>query len=127
MATKPDFTQIDTGRRVYADIEQATGKKRQQTTVGEEEAARREAIMQTQGRKGCKMPRMNIAFSTDNWEYARIMARATGQTFTAFVNTCIEEHRKEHPEALTLARSLVKMINTPGGGAADQEGSDQEE
>lgn len=118
MTAKPDFSQINTGR-IFGDIEQATGKKRQQSTASQEEAEIRAAEMRTQGRKGCKAPRMYLSFALDNYDYLRIMARATGRTYTGFVNSCIEEHRRNHPEAYEKAREVIAALE------GDKEAADQ--
>lgn len=48
----------------------------------------------TQGRKGQKLPRINLGFSTENHEYLRKESRRRGLTITAFINQIIDDYRK---------------------------------
>jgi hypothetical protein len=52
--------------------------------------------LQTTGRKGCKLPRINLAFTPANYDYITTMARAQGVTLTEFCNRIMREHREEH-------------------------------
>ena len=54
--------------------------------------------MKTTGRKGVKLPRINLAFAPDTYEYVQTMARVRGETLTTFVNLAIREHMKEHAD-----------------------------
>lgn len=47
----------------------------------------------TRGRKGQKLPTMNMRFSVENYEYMRREGRARGMTATSFVNWLIETYR----------------------------------
>lgn len=49
------------------------------------------ALASTQGRKGAKLPRINMAFSPQNLEYLRIMAGLKGQSVTRYVNALVEQ------------------------------------
>ena len=107
--TKQDFSGINTGR-IYRDIEQATAKKGQQGTASPQEASERAAQLQTQGRKGCKAVRINMAFTPDNHEFVKIMARISGQTMTEFTNHVIEQYRAEHPEIFEQAKAIIEKL-----------------
>lgn len=48
----------------------------------------------TQGKKGQKLPRINLGFSTENHEFLRKESRKQGLTITAFINQIIDERRK---------------------------------
>ena len=111
MASKKDFAAINTSR-VTSAIAQATGKKGQQTTASPEEAAARAADLQTQGRKGCKATRINMAFAPDNYEFIRVMAKATGHTMTQFTNIVIAAYRNEHPEFMEQAQGFLNFVNS---------------
>lgn len=67
--------------------------KGQQTTASPEEAAERMAELRTQGRKGCKAVRINMAFTPDNHGFIKKMARISGMTMTEFTNSIIERYR----------------------------------
>lgn len=109
MAGKKDFAGINTGR-VYANIEQATSEKGQQGTASPQEAAERAAELRTQGRKGCKAIRINMAFTPDNHEFIRVMAKITGKTMTEFANLVIERYRTEHPELYDQAKAIIDQL-----------------
>ena len=87
-----------------------TGK---QTPATEEEAEARKAIMQTRGRKGVHLPRINLAFSPENHEYIKTMALITGQTMTEFLNNIITEYRVQYDEnygEIAKMRDKVKAM-----------------
>lgn len=111
MATKKDFSNINTGR-VQSVIEQATGKRGQQATASPEEQAERAAELRTQGRKGCKAPRINLAFTTENHEFIKVMAKASGRTMTQLTNDVIAAYRNEHPEFMEQAHNFLDFINS---------------
>lgn len=110
-AKKKDFTSMNTGMRVQATLEQATGKKGQQTTATPEEAAARAENLKTQGRKGCKASRINMAFTSSNYQFIKVMAMATGKTMTEFTNMVIDSYKKEHPEIVEQAQALIAAVS----------------
>lgn len=125
MAAKKDFGGINTDR-VYKALETATSKKGQQGTASPKEAAERAANLKTQGRKGCKATRINMAFTPENHEFIKIMAKASGKTMTEFSNLVIAAYRKEHPEILAEAQAFLDKINSGAfssllGGSSDND------
>lgn len=52
-----------------------------------------EAGMKTQGRKGEKLPRINLALTAENYDFVVKMARMHGMTITKYVNVVIAEER----------------------------------
>ena len=74
------------------------------------EAAQRAAEMRTQGREGARAARINMAFSTDNYNYIRTMASATGKTMTQFCNLVIEQYRTDHAEQYAQAKALLSQM-----------------
>jgi len=109
MASKKDFAGVNTGR-VYGAIEQATSNRGQQGTASPQEAAERAAELRTQGRKGCKATRINMAFTPENHEFIKIMARLTGKNMTEFTNLVIERYRTEHPELYEQAKAIIDQL-----------------
>lgn len=105
-AKKPDFSGINTGR-VIQNLEQATAPKGQQGTVTPQEAKERASKLKTQGRKGCKAVRINMAFTPENYDYIRVMARMTGKTMTSFANLAIEKYREQNQELYAQAREII--------------------
>lgn len=98
MAKKTDFSEIRKGR-VTGALEAATSTRGQQGTASKEEAAERAATGKTQGRKGCKAVRINMAFWTDNYNFIKYGARRAGMTMTEFCNYVIENFRDDNPDA----------------------------
>ena len=112
MASKKDFSQVNTGR-VYSAITEATAGPEQ---ITEQPKARRkprkvyttaeieqmQAEGKTQGRKGCKAIRINMAFSTEIHDYIRIMSKHLGMSVTEFTNfvfkQSMELNAKEYEE-----------------------------
>lgn len=88
-------------------------KNGQQKTASPEEIAERMATLRTQGRKGCRAVRINMAFTPENHEFIKRVARASGQTMTEFTNRIVEIYRREHPI------SDVWQLFVAAGGAAN--------
>ena len=112
MTNKNDFSDITITRgKVAETIEKATSKKKQQGTASREEQQERKETLRTQGRKGCKLSRINLAFTPDNHQFIKIMAKATGKTMTEVTNNIIAAYRKEHPEFLEKATDFIELLN----------------
>ncbi|MBQ1388633.1 MAG: hypothetical protein IIY78_03305 [Clostridia bacterium] len=109
MANQKDFTGMNTGR-VYGAIEQATSNKGQQGTASPQEQAERAAQLRTQGRKGCKAIRINMAFTPENHEFIKVMAKISGKTMTEFTNLVIERYRTEHPDIYEQAKEIINKL-----------------
>lgn len=62
----------------------------------------------TQGRKGLKMPRMNMSFTPSNMEYLRVMAGISGMTITRLVNQMIEQHAEANAERYQRAKEVMR-------------------
>ena len=64
----------------------------------------------TQGRKGCKAHRFNMAFTPKAYEFITCMARVRGETITSFVNNLIEktidDNEETYRQALKFRDSL---------------------
>lgn len=130
MAGKKDFSLMDTERAntgetiatgsLYSSIEQSGSRKGQQGKASPEEIAARQSALKTQGRKGCKAIRINMAFSPENREYLRIMGRVTGKSMTEFCNWIIDQYRAEHPELYADALSLIERVAATGEAETDE-------
>lgn len=64
----------------------------------------------TQGKRGMKADRMNMAFSHENFEYMRTMAGLHKMTMTKYINRLIEEDRKRNLELYEKAKSLMEDL-----------------
>ena len=114
---KKDFSTMNTDRAetagsgaVMKKLIQGASNKGQQGEATPEEAAARLAELRTQGRKGCRLTRINTAFSPENHEYIKVMAKISGKTMTEFINYCIEQYRNEHPELYAQARQIIDSL-----------------
>lgn len=107
-----DFsTAIQTGR-VYSELAQATGKQGQQDTASPEEIAARKSALKTQGRKGAKAVRINMAFTPENHQFIKVYASSTGQTMTEACNQMLDYARTD-PKFIEIAlKRLESLRNT---------------
>ena len=64
----------------------------------EEEGAEYLENMETAGRKGLKLKRINMAFTPANYEYIVCMSRVRGQNLTQFINDVIAKSREDNAE-----------------------------
>lgn len=68
------------------------------------------AEMQTQGHKGEKLPRINLALTRDNYKFVITMARAKGMTITKYVNTLVAQERvQKEPKLASLKKALGRL------------------
>ena len=106
---KKDFSSVGsaTSGKIGAQLEQAMSRKGQQGTASPEEAHERKEKLTTQGRKGVKAQRINMAFTPTNHEFIKFVARATNKTMTETVNNIVEVYRNEHPDLLQKSRDLT--------------------
>lgn len=103
------FESVNTGK-VYEDLQRAQKTTGKHIEAGAEEKAERAASMRTQGKKGCKAVRINMAFTPDNHDFIKTMARVTGKNMTEFTNIVIERYRTEHPELYEDAKRMLNAL-----------------
>lgn len=109
-----DFSKIRTGRTggkegVQKKVRQSMSRKGQQSEATPEEAKERASKLKTQGRKGCKAERINMAFTPENYDFIRIMARVSGKTMTEFTNSAIDIVRVEMADTYKKARTFIDL------------------
>lgn len=63
---------------------------------------------QTQGKKGMKQKRINMAFTPSNLDFIRVMAGISGKTMTQYVNSVIEAERERNGEKYRKAKDLME-------------------
>lgn len=108
---KKDFTAAANTNPVYSTIAEATATADAQEVIEEQkkqykarrtytEAEAQEALenLQTSGKKGVKLPRINLAFTPANYEFIKTMAQVRGQNLTEFVNDVLKEARESHAD-----------------------------
>lgn len=112
---KKDFTQVNTSA-VYNTIAQATAEEQEtqetqeivktrkpRKTYNAQEKAKYMQTLNTAGRKGVSLPRINLAFTQPNYDYICTMSRVTGLNLTEFVNEIIDRHRENHSDLYNKA------------------------
>ena len=67
-------------------------------------------VHSTQGRKGAKQQRINMAFSSENLDYMRVMAGLKGVSITKLVNDLIAQDREKNSAAYGAAKDLSEQI-----------------
>lgn len=102
------------GEEVLKTQRRGASRSGQQQEVTPEEKAEREAIGKTQGRKGCKATRINMAFWSENHEFIKTMARISGKTMTEYTNLVIAKYREEHPDIYQRAKDLISDLEQQG-------------
>lgn len=99
MARKKDFGNLD----AFMDI--ATGK--QHPEIAEDEKQIRAEELRTQGAKGCKAYRINMAFTPANYDFICVMSRIRGKTMTKYLNQVLDDYREYHSEIYEEAKALI--------------------
>lgn len=67
-------------------------------------------VHSTQGRKGEKQQRINMAFSPENLNYMRAMAGLKGISITRFVNDLISQDREKNSAAYEELTRLSEQL-----------------
>ena len=97
-----DFKGISAGK-VKSTIAEATQeapkKNKERKTYTAQEAQEFSNSLQTKGRKGVKLPRINLAFTPEIYQYVKAMSKASGLTYTEFIDHILQAHKAEHEEA----------------------------
>lgn len=127
---KKDFSNINTAP-VYGAIAEATAEQGTQEahfkqegpeiTKAAIEAAERSRYsvqeaagflnnLQSTGRKGLKLPRINLAFAPDIYEYIQHMSRIKGESMTVFVNNILRQHMEDHREIYEKAKEFKNSL-----------------
>ena len=116
MANKKNFSNVNTNP-VYSTIAEATSEKttpaaepvKGRRTYSEAEAKEFMDSLRTAGRKGVKLPRINLAFSPELYDYVRTMSKVSGMTLTEFVN---REVQKSLNEDRTIYEKAIEFRNS---------------
>ena len=115
---KKDFNAINTNNIFTQQIEEATAeltpepipRQKRGGTPSKEVVEQAREQGRTQGRKGCKAHRFNMAFSPKSYDFIVTMARVRGETITSFVNhlieQCADDNAEIYQQALKFRDSL---------------------
>lgn len=98
-------------RPVYSTIMGSAqeGLYAQEVPDAQEVHAAQEAL-RTQGKRGVKAQRINMAFTPSNLDYMRVMAGLKGVSMTQFVNDIIAREREQNSEAYEAAKKLTESL-----------------
>ncbi len=66
--------------------------------------------LKTQGKRGEKLDRINMAFTPENYDYIRTMSKLKGQTMTQFVNVLVAVERARNGAAYDAAKAILKSL-----------------
>lgn len=69
-------------------------KTKEQEGERRKEERKENGLVGTQGKKGKKLPRINMAFTTENHTYIKKRSRQEGMSITEYVNRLIDDDRK---------------------------------
>lgn len=81
-----------------------------QKTPDTQEVQKAQEEQRTQGKKGAKMQRINMAFTPSNLQFIRTMSKAKGQTMTQFVNEIITRERTENGDAYQQIADILSNL-----------------
>ncbi len=78
----------------------------------QEEQKKQEALeaLKTQGKKGMKAGRINMAFTPSNMDFIRVMAAIQGMSMTQYVNAIIAQERERNGAAYEAAKQITKNL-----------------
>jgi len=101
---KKDFSQVG------AVLENVTAEPQQTPDAQEvtKPTKQMRQVSNTQGRKGQKAIRINMAFTPEVHEYIRIMSRARGESVTVFTNLVFQQSMEANAE---LYEKMKKLVN----------------
>lgn len=113
-----NFTQTENNNNpVFDTIAQATAappedlpRRVRRKEYTKEEKERYMETLGTSGRKGIKMPRINLALTPENMKYIKCMGQVTGDGMTAFINLIIHQHMEEHEALYEKARDFQRAL-----------------
>lgn len=101
--------------------------RKMQTPASGEEAKERMALMQTRGRKGVHLPRINMAFTPENHDFIKTMSVVTCQTMTEFLNDVIKQYREVYSQNYDEIIKMRERMNTIMSKYAEQNETNEEE
>ena len=101
----------DTEVEQTAEVQEVAEKpKKPRKTYTAEEIAEFQENMNTSGRKGAWLKRINTGFSKSNYEYIMTMSRVSGLTLSAFINQALAQHKEDHRDLYEQALEFRKRL-----------------
>ena len=110
---KKDFSKVaETISQATQDVpaaEPAQEKRKPRKTYNAQETADFSSSLKTAGRKGMKLPRVNLAFSPEIYDYVKTMSKASGMTYTEFLDKILRDHKEAHADTY---QTIVDIRNS---------------
>ena len=99
---------VDTEVKEVSEVQevQKVQEVQEVLNVQQVDLAKRQESLNTQGKKGAKAQRFNMAFTPSNLKFIRIMSKLKGQTMTQFVNEVIDKERNLQDQLYKKVKSL---------------------
>ena len=94
----------------YAPVIPVYDALRQPDELEAQKAQEAKEALQTQGKRGIKASRINMAFTPSNTDYIKVMAGVRGESMTQFVNAALEEHRQQNGTVYEKAKALIDGV-----------------
>ena len=105
---KKDFSKVmDTITEATQEAPKTRKARREYTDQEKQEI---QTAGNTAGRKGCKLPRINLACQQDVYDYITTMAQVTGLKYSKFIDTIIRQHMEEHAETYQQAKKFRESL-----------------
>lgn len=89
---------------------QEESDRKPRKTYSEDEKQDSMDTLNTQGKKGLKAMRINMAFTPEIHDYIKIMSDLQGTTITSFVNAILMQHLEQNRESYEEAKDLIKRV-----------------
>ena len=105
-AKKKDFTQ-ETAPVYSTIIGNADPRLFEQEEPDERDVQEAQEALQTQGKRGYKLQRINMGFTPTNLDFIRTMARAKGMTQTQLVNHILDKYREATGDRYDKIKELL--------------------
>lgn len=124
-----DFSNLNTGRAMQQmqtaqgaqvaqdvqevqDTQEKQGKQRKPRKRYTAEEAQKilESGRNAKGLGGVKMPRMNMAFTPQNYDFIATLATARGQNYTEFVNHMVDLYREQYKDQYEQAKAFLNSF-----------------
>ena len=102
---KKDFSA--TFKQLTQTVQEPQQVQEVQNTPTEQEIKKAQAEQQTQGKKGYKMHRINMAFTPDNIDFIRAISKLKGVTMTQYINELLDLEREKHTDLLKQIKSIM--------------------
>lgn len=92
-------------------IDNATHYK-ERKTYGKRATREALATMKTQGKKGIKLPRINMAFTPENYNYIKTMAAVNGSSLSEYLNTIITKDLQANKKLYNKVLHIQDDLNS---------------